>query len=180
MNMHSLSYVLNFVCIHCIYLLRGSGGLKSCSRLLDRAESGELTELIILPPPLKQFTEQDAKRLSQILRKKSCRVTTLIIPHSLSPESTQLIGSSLPSSSVTYLDLGNHTFGDDGAIALAHGIAGESDTSVSLDLETLLLNKKGMYVIHKHKFLYFVFHQYVTYQSISHTIPYICEIIDLS
>lgn len=134
----------------------GSSDLKSCSKLLARIESNDpnLTDLVILPPPLKVFTSQDAKRLADVLtRDGRCKLKGLVIPHDLSGclESITIIGSSLVADGINNnglkeLDLGNDTFGDTGANSLSEGIERRRKEfpKSTTSLVTINLARKGL------------------------------------
>jgi len=133
----------------------GTGDLKSCSKLLARVESNDpnLTDLVILPPPLKVFTSQDARRLANALtRDGRCKLKGLVIPHNVSGclESITIIGSSLVvdgmnNAGLRELDLGNDTFGDAGANSLAKGIELKRKDSLTstTSLVSINLARKG-------------------------------------
>eukprot|EP00978_Attheya_sp_CCMP212_P027109 scaffold90369_cov49-Attheya_sp.AAC.3 len=149
----------------------GSSTLKSCSALLAKVESGDpkLTDLVILPPPLKEFNPDDANRLAKaLLSTESCKLTGLHVPHDLSQslDAVEAIGQSIvvvhhPSEQdsntrvgLQDIDIGNRTFGDDGAGSLSRGIerqrrklTAENESSVvttTTTLEVLSLSERGI------------------------------------
>eukprot|EP00550_Attheya_septentrionalis_P003368 CAMPEP_0198291226 /NCGR_PEP_ID=MMETSP1449-20131203/8822_1 /TAXON_ID=420275 /ORGANISM="Attheya septentrionalis, Strain CCMP2084" /LENGTH=504 /DNA_ID=CAMNT_0043989833 /DNA_START=239 /DNA_END=1753 /DNA_ORIENTATION=- len=148
----------------------GSSTLKSCSALLAKVESGDpkLTDLVILPHPLKEFNPDDANRLAKaLLSNETCKLTGLHIPHDLSQslDAVEAIGQSIvvvhhPSEQdgntrlgLQDIDIGNRTFGDDGAASLSRGIerqrrnlTAENESSVvtTTTLEVLSLSERGI------------------------------------
>jgi hypothetical protein len=133
-------------------------------------ESGDpkLTDLVILPHPLKEFNPDDANRLAKaLLSNETCKLTGLHIPHDLSQslDAVEAIGQSIvvvhhPSEQdgntrlgLQDIDIGNRTFGDDGAASLSRGIerqrrqiSAENESSVvtTTTLEVLTLSERGM------------------------------------
>lgn len=133
-----------------LFSIRGTGGLKSCTSLLDRVERNELEELVILP--MKTFGGSEMSRLATILAQgKAPRLTSISASgHAVTPDSLKLLGEALGGSAVNVktVAFGDQTMGDEGVIAFCEACG--SDTRIeALDLASKGLSAAGFAAVAK-------------------------------
>jgi Ran GTPase-activating protein (RanGAP) involved in mRNA processing and transport len=110
------------------YVLRGSGGFKSCEALFDRVENNDpqLVELVILP--MKAFGEAEVERLAKILSTgKNTHLRSITASgHTLPSSALETLGKALVSpsaSKICCIAIGDEGMGDEGVESFCQPIS---------------------------------------------------------
>lgn len=138
---------------HVVLLNRGSAGFKSCKNLLDRVEKNDssLVELVILP--MKNFGDEDLKRLSEIIESgKNKKLKSISASgHRVSPESLFLLGKALASDNgrnITKVAIGDEHMMDEGVISFCRPLIEVNGGNIEeLDLAYKNITKTGAKII---------------------------------